>query len=160
MLPIERKQPHPSTLLPPRITRAAAKRAATADETSEPSPKKTKVTKQKQKKKKKKKEEEEVKDDNASSKTTIIVEHCKQCKSFKTRAIQVKEGLEKSVSGVTVILNPKNPRRGCFEIREEEEGGKKFISLLNMKRPFTAMKNLDMEKVISNIVDEISKTGG
>ncbi|OIW09256.1 hypothetical protein TanjilG_01227 [Lupinus angustifolius] len=134
MPPIKRKQPHPSTLLPPRITRAAAKRAttATAAEASEPAPKKTKATKQK-----KEKEKEEEKDDNASSKTTIIIEHCKQCNSFKTRANQVKEGLEKSASGVTVILNPKN----------------------NMKRPFTPMKNLDMEKVISDIVDEISSRG-
>ncbi|CAL0333033.1 unnamed protein product [Lupinus luteus] len=147
MPPIKRKQPHPSTLLPPRVTRAAAKRSATAAEPSEPAPKKTKAAKRK------------VKDDNASSNTTIIIEHCKQCQSFKTRANQVKEGLEKSGSGVTVILNPKNPRRGCFEIREEEEGGKKFISLLNMKRPFTPMKNLDMEKVISDIVDEITTRG-
>jgi hypothetical protein len=30
----------------------------------------------------------------------------KQCNSFKTRAIQVKEGLEKSVAGITVLVNP------------------------------------------------------
>ena len=30
----------------------------------------------------------------------------KQCNSFKTRANQVKEGLEKGVSGITVLLNP------------------------------------------------------
>lgn len=30
----------------------------------------------------------------------------KQCNAFKTRAIQVKEGLEGAVPGVTVTLNP------------------------------------------------------
>ncbi|XP_057957191.1 uncharacterized protein LOC131150480 [Malania oleifera] len=89
---------------------------------------------------------------NAASKT-IVIEHCKQCNSFKTRAHQVKNGLENHVSGITVLLNPDKPRRGCFEIREE--GGEKFISLLDMKRPFKKMKDLDMEKVISDIVDKV-----
>ncbi|KAH1107166.1 hypothetical protein J1N35_010934 [Gossypium stocksii] len=40
--------------------------------------------------------------------------------------------------------NLQQPRRGCFEIREE--GGEMFISLLDMKRPFKPMKELDMEK--------------
>ncbi|XVF89501.1 hypothetical protein PTKIN_Ptkin19aG0134700 [Pterospermum kingtungense] len=59
---------------------------------------------------------------------TVIVEHCKQCNSFKTRAFQVRDGLQKGVVGITVLLNPEKPRRGCFEIREE--GGETFISLL------------------------------
>ncbi|GMP83955.1 hypothetical protein CsSME_00037682 [Camellia sinensis var. sinensis] len=87
------------------------------------------------------------------SSKTIVIEHCKQCNSFKTRAIQVKNGLESGLSGVNVLVNPEKPRRGCFEIREE--GGEKFISLLDMKRPFTPMKALDMDKVISDIIDKI-----
>ncbi|XP_028084909.1 uncharacterized protein LOC114286023 [Camellia sinensis] len=79
--------------------------------------------------------------------------YSKQCNSFKTRAIQVKNGLESGLSGVNVLVNPEKPRRGCFEIREE--GGEKFISLLDMKRPFTPMKALDMDKVISDIIDKI-----
>ncbi|RDX96381.1 hypothetical protein CR513_20968, partial [Mucuna pruriens] len=114
-----------------------------------------------------------------------------QCKSFKTRANLVKEGLEKAGCGISVILNPGKghfnendcrvlgcklcvivaewllpttgaaiviveilnldavtaivvPRRGCFEIRQQE--GKKFISLLDMNRPFKLMKDLDMDK--------------
>lgn len=84
---------------------------------------------------------------------TIIIEHCKQCRSFKVRAEQVKNGLEKDVAGVNVVVNPEKPRKGCFEIREE--GGEVFVSLLDMKRPFTLMKELDMEKVISDIVEKI-----
>ncbi|XP_021276772.1 selenoprotein H [Herrania umbratica] len=92
--------------------------------------------------------------EDGSHNKTVVVEHCKQCNSFKTRAVQVKDGLEKGVPGIKVLLNPEKPRRGCFEIREE--GGKKFISLLDMKRPFKRMKDLDMEKVISDIVDKIN----
>ncbi|BBG95407.1 selenium-binding protein [Prunus dulcis] len=69
----------------------------------------------------------------------------KQCNSFKTRANQVKGGLEKGVPGITVLINPDKPRRGCFEIREE--GGETFISLLGMKRPFKPMKDLNMEEI-------------
>ncbi|OAY53517.1 uncharacterized protein LOC110612317 [Manihot esculenta] len=95
--------------------------------------------------------EEEITDD--VTKKTIVIEHCKQCSSFKTRATQVKNGLERVVPGIIVLLNPDKPRRGCFEIREE--GGEKFISLLDMNRPFKPMKELDMDKVISDIIEKI-----
>ncbi|XP_010922346.1 uncharacterized protein [Elaeis guineensis] len=91
--------------------------------------------------------------DGASSKT-IIVEACKQCNSFKTRANMVKEGLEKAVPDISVSVNPEKPRRGCFEIRKES--GEVFVSLLNMPRPFTPMKKLDMEKVIEDIAKKIT----
>ena len=98
-------------------------------------------------------EEEEI-DGSESKKRTVVIEHCKQCNSFKTRANLVKDGLEKAVSQVTVVVNPEKPRRGCFEIREE--GGKTFISLLDMKRPFKPMKDLDMNQVVSDIIDELN----
>lgn len=105
-------------------------------------------------------ESSQVKDDVAGSGSgsgsntrTIVIEYCKQCNSFKTRAVQVREGLEKAVSGINVLLNPDKPRKGCFEIRED--GGETFISLLDMKRPFQLMKDLDMEQVISDIVGKI-----
>ncbi|KAF2929856.1 hypothetical protein DAI22_05g087500 [Oryza sativa Japonica Group] len=72
-----------------------------------------------------------------------------QCRQFKIRAVKVKEDLESFVPGVSVVINPEKPRRGCLEIREE--GGEVFISLLNMPRPFTAMKKLDMDEVIKDI---------
>ncbi|KAL4570367.1 hypothetical protein LXL04_026019 [Taraxacum kok-saghyz] len=84
---------------------------------------------------------------------TIVIEHCKQCTQFRIRADKVKLGLETAVSGINVVVNPEKPRRGCFEVREE--GGKTFISLLDMKRPFGPMKALDMDAVISDIVDQV-----
>ncbi|KAL0393515.1 UNVERIFIED_CONTAM: hypothetical protein Slati_4317700 [Sesamum latifolium] len=84
---------------------------------------------------------------------TIIIERSTECSRFKTRAIQVKEGLEKGVAGVKVVVNPEKARRGCFEIREE--GGEVFLSLLDMKRPYKPMTDLDMEEVISDIIEKI-----
>ncbi|CAF2147647.1 BnaA01g05890D [Brassica napus] len=109
-------------------------------------------------KKAKREEKDEEKEEEAAevedpTKPKIVIEHCKQCNAFKTRAIQVKEGLEGAVPGVTVTLNPEKPRRGCFEIRKE--GGETFISLLEMKRPFAPMKALDMEEVIEDIIKKI-----
>ncbi|KAH7524281.1 hypothetical protein FEM48_Zijuj06G0102700 [Ziziphus jujuba var. spinosa] len=78
----------------------------------------------------------------------------KQCNSFKTRALQVEKGLLKGVPNVKVELNPDKPRRGCFEIREKD--GEIFISLLDMKRPFKPMKDLDMEEVIADIINKIT----
>ncbi|TQE10554.1 hypothetical protein C1H46_003792 [Malus baccata] len=92
-------------------------------------------------------------DDDELDKRTIVIEHCKQCKSFKVRADQVKNGLEKGVPGIKVLLNPDKPRKGCLEIREE--GGETFLSLLDMKRPFSKMKALNMEEVISDIIEKI-----
>ncbi|KAE8652181.1 hypothetical protein Csa_022241 [Cucumis sativus] len=91
--------------------------------------------------------------DKDAKSRTVVIEHCKQCQSFKKRAIQVQTGLENGVPGITVLLNPDKPRRGCFEIRSED--GEKFISLLDMKRPFTRMKELNMDEVISDIIEKI-----
>ncbi|KAG2308220.1 hypothetical protein Bca4012_082713 [Brassica carinata] len=96
--------------------------------------------------------EKEEGDDDSEHKR-IVIEHCKQCKSFKERANEVKDGLEIAVPGIIVTLNADKPRRGCFEIREE--GGETFVSLLDMKRPFKEMKDLDMEQVIADIVEKL-----
>ncbi|URE07034.1 hypothetical protein MUK42_23934 [Musa troglodytarum] len=97
---------------------------------------------------------------------TIIIEACKQCTSFKTRAIKVKEGLESAVPGIVVAVNPDKPRRGCFEIREENGCTHNhaadyvcpisFNELLNMPRPFTPMKKLDMDAVVEDIIKKIT----
>ncbi|CAN4077773.1 unnamed protein product [Withania somnifera] len=87
-----------------------------------------------------------------SGSKVVVVEHCTQCKQFKIRAVKVKEELESGVPGLKVRVNPEKPRRGCFEIRVD---GEKFVSLLDMKRPFGPMKALDMDKVISDIIEKI-----
>lgn len=136
-----------------RVTRSSTRRAngsILADSMAVVLP--TQVPKKTHKKGKASTTEEKISKLGVSSKT-IVIEHCKQCNSFKTRAMQVKTGLENGVADIQVLVNPAKPRRGCFEIRVE--GGEKFISLLEMKRPFAPMKALDMVKVIEDIVDKI-----
>eukprot|EP00262_Sarcandra_glabra_P014210 TRINITY_DN409_c0_g8_i1.p1 TRINITY_DN409_c0_g8~~TRINITY_DN409_c0_g8_i1.p1 ORF type:complete len:211 (-),score=40.58 TRINITY_DN409_c0_g8_i1:5-553(-) len=120
-------------------------------------PKKTEKEPKKAEKEPKKAEKEPKKaeaQNDAGAMKTIVVEACKQCQSFKTRATKVKNGLENGVPGINVLINPESPRTGCFEIREE--GGEIFISLLDMSRPFKKMKDLDMDKVISDIIEKIN----
>ncbi|KAL5699209.1 hypothetical protein ACHQM5_030144 [Ranunculus cassubicifolius] len=84
-----------------------------------------------------------------------MIPQIKQCEQFKKRAVMVKEGLEKAFPNIKLLLNPDKPRRGCFEVRVE--GGEVYISLLDMKRPFQKMKELDMEKVVADIVKKVGK---
>ncbi|XP_076889011.1 uncharacterized protein LOC143539631 [Bidens hawaiensis] len=120
----------------------------------EPEPKpKTKKAKVSPKKKPEPKAAEAAPPKVENGSKTVVIEHCKQCSQFKVRAVKVKLGLENAISGINVLVNPEKPRRGCFEVREE--GGKTFISLLDMKRPFAPMKALDMDEVISDIIDQI-----
>ncbi|XP_047339281.1 uncharacterized protein LOC124942769 [Impatiens glandulifera] len=157
----ERTKPTETEHAPKRVTRSSTRLNGTQSElaVTQTSPIKKKTPKKKVPVKVKKTPVKEVPVSAASKvpdvlkSKTIVIEHCKQCNAFKTRAFQVKDGLEKGVSGVTVIVNPEKPRRGCFEIRDDE--GKKFISLLEMKRPFSAMKELDMDNVIADIVEDI-----
>ena len=46
--------------------------------------------------------------------------------------------------GVTVEVNKEKPRKGAFVVTV---GGKTVLELLDMKRPFPALKALDMEDV-------------
>ncbi|KAG2389997.1 uncharacterized protein HKW66_Vig0225980 [Vigna angularis] len=170
MPPAKRKpaQQAPAAAASLRVTRAAAKRSALAisdPPLEEKKAKKAKKAKAKtssggRKKKNEKEEsasvkadkEEEIEEDveGASSKT-IFVEHCKQCNQFKMRANLVKERLEGADCGVNVILNPeKTPAAYAAAIVK--------TPLTDMKRPFKPMRDLDMDKVISDIIDEISNT--
>ncbi|PIA26171.1 hypothetical protein AQUCO_09600021v1 [Aquilegia coerulea] len=91
--------------------------------------------------------------DGDSAVKTIEIEHCTQNKTFKETATAVKDALEKAIPGIKVLLNPEKPRRGCFEVRE---GGEPFVSLLDMKKPFQQMKDLDMEKVVTDALEKIT----
>lgn len=85
----------------------------------------------------------------------VVIEHCKQCNSFKVRALKIQEALKEAFPDIVVTINPEKPRRGCFEIREKD--GQTFISLLNMTRPFQKMKDLDMEEVAADIVAKLEE---
>ncbi|KAG0450379.1 hypothetical protein HPP92_026790 [Vanilla planifolia] len=84
----------------------------------------------------------------------IVVEACTQCKSFKERALMIKEAMEEAVPDISVEINPQKPRRGYFEIREEKT--EVILSLPSMTRPFKPMKQLDMEELIQKLVERCS----
>lgn len=49
-----------------------------------------------------------------------------------------------------VVINPEKPRKGCFEVTTP--GGTKVVSLLDMPRPFTKLKALDIDDIAKKIV--------
>ncbi|XP_059461527.1 uncharacterized protein LOC132190525 [Corylus avellana] len=96
-------------LLKKKMTKKAAKKEEEHEEKNSVPNSKTVVIEQpepellKRKAKKVEEKEEELEEVNSDTTAkTIVIEHCKQCNSFKTRAIQVEEGLEKSVAGIPV----------------------------------------------------------
>jgi hypothetical protein len=63
---------------------------------------------------------------------------------FRTRASKVLKVLE--AAGVKAAVNPEKPRKGAFVVTV---GGKKVIELLNMPRPFTKLREIDVDEVVS-----------
>ena len=69
--------------------------------------------------------------------------------AFKTRAVKIEKSLKDA--GYIVSMNKEKPRKGCFVITQV---GKEtpFVELLALPRPFTKLKNLDVDKLISEII--------
>lgn len=100
--------------------------------------------------------EEEVAEEapaDAKSEKVVIIEASKECQCFKTRAAKVQTGLHKAIPGIEVVINPDKPRKGCFEVRSKD--GNIYMSLLNLPRPFTKLKNVDMDKAVEEIVAKV-----
>lgn len=51
-----------------------------------------------------------------------------------------------------IKINEEKPRKGCFEVRVNGEAA---ISLLDMPRPFTKLKALDMEEVAEQVLKDL-----
>lgn len=58
------------------------------------------------------------------------------------------------MEGASVSINTEKPRKGAFEVRC---GGQTFVSLLDMPRPFTKLKALDIEAIAEEIAGKLSK---
>ena len=69
--------------------------------------------------------------------------------AFKTRAAKIEKALKEA--GYTVTINASKPRKGAFVITREGEVSP-LLELLDMPRPFTRLKTLDLEKVIEDIL--------
>ncbi|KAL2630254.1 hypothetical protein R1flu_014940 [Riccia fluitans] len=86
----------------------------------------------------------------------LIIEHCKQCQSFKQRAVKIHDLVKKSVPDVEIDINPEKPRKGCFEIREAGPDGKVFLSLQGLVRPFPKLKALNIEETAQDVIAQIT----
>ncbi|EKX37054.1 hypothetical protein GUITHDRAFT_116780 [Guillardia theta CCMP2712] len=81
--------------------------------------------------------------------------------SKKAAKVEKDEKVEKSSSStaklekllkeakISVEINPEKPRKGCFEVRLGN--GDKIVSLLDMPRPFTKLKALDIDEVAEKV---------
>ena len=95
-----------------------------------------------------KKEESSTKTSTSSSTSgDIIIEACKSWGAFKSRAAKVDKAC--SAAGLKVVINNEKPRKGAFVITVK---GKKIIELLDMPRPFTKLKALDMDEVTEKVI--------
>jgi len=56
--------------------------------------------------------------------------------------------------GAVVKVNEEKPRKGCFEV---SVGENTVLSLLDMPRPFTKLKALDMDDVAADVVKACGK---
>ena len=85
---------------------------------------------------------------STSKAKTVTIEACKSWGAFKTRANKVLNGIG---SKGKVVINATKPGKGNFVIHVEgvEEA---VVELIGLKRPFPALKNLDMDEVIEKVV--------
>jgi len=90
--------------------------------------------------------EEDAKDEKDKKK--VEVEACKQWSAFKTRA----EKIRKAVGDKAIVeINVVKPGKGNFVVKVSG-CEKPIVELLGMKRPFPALKGLDMEVVTAQVL--------
>ena len=84
----------------------------------------------------------------------LSIEACKQWSVFKTRAGKIQKYLAQHGAAVDVVINKEKPGKGTFVVRLE---GKEepILELLGMKRPFAALKALDMDDIGKEVMDAL-----
>ena len=69
--------------------------------------------------------------------------------AFKTRAAKLEKALKDA--GYSVSINPEKPRKGAFVVTVDGSD-KPAVELLDMPRPFTKLKALDIDEVAAKII--------
>lgn len=90
----------------------------------------------------------------AAGKVVLSIEACKQWSVFKTRAGKIQTYLADHGAAVDVQINREKPGKGNFVVRLEGKE-KPILELLGMKRPFAALKALDMDDVGKMVMDAL-----
>lgn len=142
-----------------RVTRSSARLASGKSKPAEPVAKKPtiakpKITKKPDKPKPAKVAAAAATNDSNVSKTIVSIEHCKSWGAFRTRAAK----LQKAVgSKAKVEINKEKPGKGNFivTVTVGEDETQTIVDLQGLKRPFPALKALDMDEVIGNLVEAI-----
>ncbi|KAL4441074.1 hypothetical protein ABPG77_010505 [Micractinium sp. CCAP 211/92] len=80
---------------------------------------------------------------------SVEIEHCK--------ANELEKLVQESVPGAEFVVNAEKPRKGCFEVRR---GGKVYVSLQSLPRPFTKLRNLDLAEVAERVVADLQGAAG
>lgn len=73
---------------------------------------------------------------------------------FKTRANKIAKYLAENGADVNVEINKEKPGRGNFVVRVEGKDDP-VLELLGMKRPFKALKDLDMDDIGKLVIEAL-----
>lgn len=84
----------------------------------------------------------------------LSIEACKQWSVFKTRAGKIQKYLAQHGAAVDVVINKEKPGKGNFVVRLEGRE-EPILELLGMKRPFAALKALDMDDIGKEVMDAL-----
>jgi len=86
-------------------------------------------------------------DNVTKAEKVVVIEACKQWNAFKSRALKIQRAIGNKA---TVEINKDKPGKGNFVVRINglEEP---IVELLGMKRPFSALKALDIDDVAEKV---------
>lgn len=73
---------------------------------------------------------------------------------FKTRAGKIQKYLAENGSNARVEINKEKPGKGNFVVRIEGRD-EPILELLGMKRPFSTLKELDMDDIGKDIIEAL-----
>lgn len=91
----------------------------------------------------------------AVSEKIVTVEACKSWGAFRTRSDKIVKGVG---SRAKVEVNKEKPGKGNFVVTVSGVD-KPIVELRAMSRPFPALKALDMEEVLQNIISALEQGG-
>lgn len=134
-----------------RVTRSSAKAAASGKSVEKPIKAAPAITKKKVTKKAAVKPQKETRTDETAK--IVSIEACKSWGAFRSRAKKI---LDAVGSKATVEVNKEKPGKGDFIVTVSgvEEP---IVELKALKRPFPALKALDMNEVVQNVIKALGE---
>lgn len=87
-----------------------------------------------------------------------MIEACKSWGAFRTRSDKIVKGVGSKAAGAKVEVNKEKPGKGNFIVTVSGVD-KPIVELRGMSRPFSALKALDMEEVVQNVLKALEQGG-